>query len=176
MTQDFDLLVAIAEIAGVFVGFGALISFTRRSDIAAAQLSQIRAVVTIGLIVVVSALVPVGVGRYGVSGHDLWVFCSLIFLVLSWAAILLSLLRPGSRAVVSTQTRTNPLMAVILWLLLEVPMQVALFLVVLGVNPELDPAFYITALGLNLFQAAFVLVQLVYWQALAPRPDVEPRG
>jgi len=47
------LFLAIAEIAGVFVGFGALISFTRRAEIEAEQLGQIRAVVTIGLVVIV---------------------------------------------------------------------------------------------------------------------------
>lgn len=33
MSQDFDLFVALAGIAGVFVGFGALISFTRRGGV-----------------------------------------------------------------------------------------------------------------------------------------------
>ena len=54
-----DLLIAMAEIAGVFVGFGALISVTRRDKIESEQLVQIRAVVTIGLIVMVTGLVPV---------------------------------------------------------------------------------------------------------------------
>ena len=63
MIQDVDLFVAIAEIAGVFVGFGALISVTRGAEIEASVLGRIRAVVTIGLLVVVAALVPVGLGR-----------------------------------------------------------------------------------------------------------------
>ena len=71
MVQDVDLFAAIAQIAGVFVGFGALISVTRRNEIEASQLSQIRAVVTIGLVVIVASLIPVGLGRYGVTGHDL---------------------------------------------------------------------------------------------------------
>lgn len=37
MTVDSVLFIAIAEIAGVFVGFGALISVTRRSDVEPAQ-------------------------------------------------------------------------------------------------------------------------------------------
>lgn len=45
---ELDLFNAMAEIAGVFVSFGALISVTRRDVIETAQLGQIRAVVTIG--------------------------------------------------------------------------------------------------------------------------------
>jgi hypothetical protein len=35
-------------------------------------------------------------------------------------------------------------------------------LAVLGLYPALEPAFYTTALAINLFQAAFVLAPLVY--------------
>lgn len=164
MTQDVDLFAAIAEIAGVFVGFAALISVTRRTEIEASQLGQIRAVVTIGLVVIVAALVPVGLGRYGVTGHNLWFLCSLIFLVLIWAVIILSLRRPENRELTITQARASPVMAAFFWLLLEVPIQVPLILAVLGLYPDLEPAFYTTALVFNLFEAAFVLAQLVYSQ------------
>lgn len=164
MVQEAELLVMMAEIAGVFVGFGALISVTRRSQIENSQIGQLQAVVTIGLVVMVAALIPVGLDRYGVSGHDLWLISSLLFLLLSWAVIVLSLRRPESRRQVITQARSNPLSAVFFWVLLELPVQIPLFLTVLGVRPELDPAFYLTALVFNLFEAAFVLAQLVYSQ------------
>ena len=47
-------------------------------------------------------------------------------------------------------------------------MQIPLVLTVLGLYPHLEPAFYITSLVLNQFQAAFVLAQLVYSQANTP--------
>jgi hypothetical protein len=156
---------AIAEIAGVFVGFGALISFTGRTEIKVTQLGQIRAVVTIGLVVIVAALLPVGLSRYGIREHSLWFICSLIFLVLVWAVIILSLRRPENRQVVRTQTRDSPAMAAFFWILLELPIQIPLILVLLGPYPDLEPAFYTTALVFNLFEAAFVLARLVYWQA-----------
>lgn len=168
MTQDVDLFVAITEIAGVFVGFGALISVTRRSEIEAFLLGQIRAVVTIGLVVIVAALIPVGLGRYGITGHDLWFVCSLVFLLLIWAVIILSLRRPENRGLTITQARTSPAMAVFFWLLLELPIQLPLVLTALGFFPDLEPAFYTTALVFNLFEAAFVLAQLVYSQASPP--------
>lgn len=168
MAQDIDLFLAIAEIAGVFVGFGALISFTRRTEIEATQLGQLRAVVTSGLVVVVAALLPVGLSRYGVVGRSLWFICSLIFLILVWAVIVLSLRRPENRQVMISQARASPAMAAFFWLLLEFPIQVPLILVVLGLFPDLEPGFYTTALVFNLFQAAFVLARLVYWQERQP--------
>lgn len=164
MTQDFSLLITIAQIAGVFVGFGALISVTGKSGIDASQLGQIRAVVTIGLVVIVAALIPVGLGRYGVTGHTLWSLCSLVFLVLSWSVTLYSLKRQENRQLTFTRAKANPIMALFFWILLEVPMQLPLILAVIGIYPALEPAFYITALVLNVFQAAFVLAQFVYSQ------------
>ena len=168
MAQDVDLLIAMAEIAGIFVGFGALISVTRRSEIEASQFGLIRAVVTTGLVVLVAALLPVALGRYGVTGHDLWFICSLTFLFLNWAVIIFSLRLAENRELLILRARGNPVMAVFFWLLLEIPMQVPLILAVLGLFPSLEPAFYITALVLNLFEAAFVLAQFVYSQAIPP--------
>lgn len=161
--DDVVLFVTLAEIAGVFVGFAALISVTRRSEIDTSQLGQIRAVVTIGLMVVVAALIPVWLGAYQVTGHPLWVVASLIYLVLNWAVIYLALRRPENRRLAAAQARTTPVMAAFFWLL-EIPIQVPLLLVVFGVNRELDAAFYLTALVFHLFEAALVLAQLVYAQ------------
>ena len=168
MTQDSTLFIAFAEIAGVFVGFGALISVTRREEIAAAQLGLIRAIVTIGLVVIVAALIPIGLERYGLTGHDLWAISSACFLLLTWGVTIFSLRKPENRALTLKQARSNPVADVFFWLLLEVPMQVPLVLAVLGPYPALEPAFYTTALVLNLFEAAFVLAQLVYTQDTTP--------
>jgi hypothetical protein len=60
-------------------------------------------------------------------------------------------------------------MAAFFWLLLELPIQVPLVLTLLGLFPDLEPAFYTTALVFHLFEAAYVLARLVYWQASPPR-------
>ena len=164
LTEDLNLLIEIANIAGIFVGFGALISVTRRAEINALQLGLIRAVVTIGLVVIVAALIPIGLGRFGLVGHDLWLISSLIFLILTWATTLLSLRSRENRQLTTTRTRSHPINALILWIFLEVPMQVFLVLAVLGLFPQHEPAFYLAALAFNLFQAVFILVQLVYSQ------------
>jgi hypothetical protein len=161
---ELDLLIAVAEIAGVFVGFGALISLTRRNEIEAAQLGLIRAVVTIGLEVVVAALVPVVLARYQVAGHNLWLVSSLVFLVINWAVIVHSLRSRENRQLMVDLARTSPLRTLFFWLLLELPVQIPLLLIVLGMSQNLEPAFYLTALVFSLFEAAFVLAQLVYLQ------------
>ena len=161
--EDVGLFVTIAEIAGVFVAFAALISVTRRSEISSAQLGQIRAVVTVGLLVVVAALVPVALAAYGIDERQLWVSSSLIYFVLNWVAILMALRRPENRELASAQARTNPAISGFFWLL-EAAVQIPLLLVIFGVNRDLDMAFYVTALVVHLFEAVFVLAQLVYAQ------------
>jgi hypothetical protein len=152
----------IAQIAGVFVGFGALISVTRRSDVETVQLGAIRAVVTSGLTVIVAALVPVVLTGYGVAGRGLWFASSVVFLALSWAVIGLSIRSPETRGLIVSGARNRPISSLFFWVVLELPVQVPLILAVLGVFPDLDAAFYTTALAFNLFEAAFVLAQFVY--------------
>ncbi len=163
MFPDLTSFITIAEIAGVFVGFAALISVTRRSEIEAALLSQIQAVVSIGLMVVVAALVPVALGAYGVNDHVLWVTSALVYLALNWTVILIALRRPQNRQLATAQATSSPITTALFWLL-ELAIQVPLLLTVFGINRELDVAFYMTALVVHLFEAAFILAQLVYAQ------------
>jgi len=164
MAIDLFLFVAIAEIAGVFVGFGALIGVARENKIEAGQLARIRGMVIIGLGLIIAALVPVGFDLYGVTNHTLWFISSLIFFSLNWAVIILSLRDPVNRELVKNEVQTSPVISVLFWLCLEVPLQAPLVLTILGLYPNLEPAFYTTALLFNLFQAAFALVRLVHSQ------------
>ena len=168
MALDLVLFIAIAEIAGVFVGFGALISVTRQNEIEPAQLARIRGLVTMGLGIIVAALIPVGLNLYGVTDHTLWFISSLIFFSLNWVVIILSFRDPVNRELMNIQMRTSPVKTVLFWLLLEVPFQVLLVLTMLGLYPHLEHAFYTTALLFFLFQAAFALTLLVYSQVSPP--------
>jgi hypothetical protein len=167
IAQNPSLFLAIAEISGVFVGFGALISLTRRGEIAPTTLGRIQAVVTIGLVVIVAAFLPVVLGGYGVNGHALWFWCSLVFLLLVWAVTVFSLRSSQNRRLVTSQARSNPVLAAFFWILLEAAIQVPLILTLLGIFPDVEPGFYTTALAFNLFEAAFVLAQVVFAQAAA---------
>jgi hypothetical protein len=168
MTLDLFLFIAIAEIAGVFVGFGALISVTRPNEIEAAQLARIRGLVTVGLSIIIAALIPIALDLYGVTDHTFWFMSSLIFYSLNWFVILLSFRDPVNRELMKKEVRTNTVRSVLFWVLLEGPFHVVLILTLLGLFPHLEPAFYTTALLFYLFQAAFALVQLVYSQVDPP--------
>ncbi|MBK8021861.1 MAG: hypothetical protein IPK19_10670 [Chloroflexi bacterium] len=122
---------------------------------------------------VVAALMPVGLARYGIVPQHLWRVSSLIFLLLIWSVILLSLRNRENRQSENSRTQAGVLATLFFWLLLEVPMQIPLILAVLDVFPELNTAFYITALVLNLFEAAFVLAQFVYSQGNGVQKTVD---
>ena len=166
--QDAGFLAQLAEIAGVFVGFGALISTTHQGKGKDAEHWYIRGVVSIGLMAVVAALVPAAISRYGLSGHALWLLSALIFLVLNWGAMLVYQRRPEHQALWAATSRAQRLRFMSYSLLLEGGLEIALILVVLGPLPDQEPALYITAVLLLLFQAAVLLTQLVYVQARPP--------
>jgi len=157
--QDVDLFLSLAEIAGVFVGFAALISVRSGGASDAAEVSYIRWVVSNAIWVVVAALAPVIVSRYGLAGHELWLVCSLLALVLFlgllavWRTTEIQEIAAVTRAVI-VEVASNAL--------LMVPMIGALILVVLGVFPDQEPALYLTAVGLGLFLDALTLLFLVF--------------
>ena len=155
---DTDLLVALAGIAGVFVGFGALISGTSGPN----DLWLVRSIVTQGLMVIAAALVPIPIAAYGVTGHPLWVVCALAVLALDWAVIVLVHSRREYMAFEILQGRGTRVALSASLLLLEVPFQGALILILLGQSPDVDRALYLTAVILALVQAAALLVILVY--------------
>jgi len=165
LVQNIDFFIGIAHIAGIFVGFGALISTSRQDEVEFSQLIRIRGVVTIGLMVIIAALLPIGFNLYGINGHILWFLCSLVFLFLNWTVIIFTLRNPKNRDLMITQMRTNPVLTAFFALVLEVSLQVPLILILIGLFPDLEQALYTTALLFNLFEAAFVLVQLVHSQA-----------
>lgn len=167
MNADPNVFGAIAELAGVFVGFGVLVGVLRRDEIAPPQLGLIRILVTLGLVLIMAAILPLVVAAYGMEAHAGWVVSSAVFLVLLWVVIGLALRSPDYRRTLVGQARRSRTRAAVFWVLrvlLWAAIQVPLILVVLGVDPGLDVAFYLTALAFNLFEAAFILAQVVYAQ------------
>ena len=162
--QDTGLFLSLAEIAGVFVGFGALIAVRSSGASGAYEVTYIRGVVWMGLVVVVAALAPVVISRFGITGHELWLVCSLVALVL-WLGLLLGDARtPESREEVTAASTARIIGEMAASLLLAVPMLGALALVVLGAFPDQEPALYLTAVALGLFMGAFTLLWLVFSQ------------
>ncbi len=157
--EDLHLFLSIAEIAGVFVGFGALISAA--SEHSLATRAELRAVVLTGLVVLVAALLPIGLARYGLVDRALWGWSSAGFLLVIWVAIIAMVNHPEGRRWLRADVREHPLHNLLLWVALELPLQGALVLALFSVIPALDPAFYVTALVLNLVEAAYLLARVV---------------
>jgi hypothetical protein len=169
LVSTFELFIAIAEIAGIFIGFGALISITRKDEIDPAQLQRIRGVVSVGLAVIVVSLVPIGLNTYGIIDHQLWFISSFAYLTINWGMIVTSFRSEQNRRMLSEQMKFNTLTTIFFWVLLEIPLQAPLILILIGIFQSLDPALYTTSLLFNLFQAVYVLAQIVYSQADPPK-------
>ena len=170
--QDVDLLVQLAGIAGVFVGFGALISVRSGGTMEASEVNSIRWPVTISIWVVIAALAPVITSRYDIAEHDLWLACSLLALVLLAVMIAVFGRTPENRADVAATVATMPraktallkialLMGSAFWLPF-VLLVLALALVVLGLFPDRESALYLTAVGLGLYMGATGLFVMVF--------------
>ena len=162
--QDTELFLSLAEIAGVFVGFGALISVRSGGAGDAHEVTYIRAVVTGAIWVVVAALAPVIVSRYGISGHGLWTLCSLVALALFLGIWMVNERAPESRELGVAYSRAQTVVVAASNLLLTVPMMGALVVVVIGTFPGQEPALYLTAVALGLFLGALSLLILVLSQ------------
>jgi hypothetical protein len=179
--QDVDLFLSLAEIAGVFVGFGALIALRSGATADPAEVVFVGMVVWMGIQAVAGALAPVAISRFGVTGHALWLTCSVIVLAIFWIGDeLVKRLSPERQAILAAMPRKvrarQELMGVPFWL----PMTIALILVVLGVLPDYEEALYFAALViLLLFTAAAVLLVVITgaaaWKAPVSGGSGEPR-
>lgn len=160
-----ELFTHLAEIAGVFVGFGALISIRSERTRDDFEIVMIRFIVWFGILVVVTALAPVVISEFGVTGHGLWVASSVLYLALWWGGGgALDRLNPErTRMLTRLQGRARmraEIPAAPMWLCANI----ALVLVLLGVLPNLEPALYLTAVALALLLDAQMLLYLVYGQ------------
>jgi len=169
--QDADLLVQLAGIAGVFVGFGALISVRGGGPSEVDEVSTIRWVMSLGIWVIIAALAPVIVNRYDIAAHELRLVCSLLALVLFAVMLAVNGRAPetrAGRAAALSGTRRATAMVVAqavptVWLPM-VFIVLALALVALGLFPDQEPALYLTAVTVGLFGAALSLLPLVFLQ------------
>jgi hypothetical protein len=160
--QDADLFLSLAGIAGVFVGFGALIAVRSGGPGDVYDVAWVGMVVWNGIQVIVVALAPVTISRFDVPSHALWLSCSLIALALFIVgdAVVMRVFRERRALLAATPTKARAkyeLVAVPLWL----PALIALVLVVLGVLPQLESALYFAAVVLFLLLDALILLWIV---------------
>ncbi len=168
---DADLFLELAGIAGVFVGFGALIA-VRSGGASGAEVAPMRAVVTFGVVAVVGGLAPVALGRYGIVGHPLWAWSSALVLV-GWVVAIVAMFRTpeyrqGWAAEIeanrTARSRTQVVVGTGIFVLYLLASWFVPLAVVLHVAPEQEAGLYFTAVVLILLGAAWTLLMLVYAQ------------
>jgi FtsH-binding integral membrane protein len=155
--METDLFVHFAEIAGVFVGFGALISLRSARPKDPHDFVYIQAVLGLGVWVVIAALVPIVVSQYGVHDEALWRPCALVPLAV-WAIFVIALSRTAaSRKIDRSPERVDRLFPV-LGLPLHFVLAGSLLLIVIGLWPGIDEALYITSLAAGVIFAGYTLL------------------
>ena len=160
MTEDIDTLLAIAEIAGVFVGFAALATVVSGRASAESQgddAFRLIGAVVISAQVIAAALVPIVLDRFGLSHSTTWRVSGGLVFVANWFVILFMNRVTQGFAVTHRQMRT---LSVAGWIL-EVFYQVPLLLCAVGVWPNQAPAFYLLALVVGVLQATLCMAGLV---------------
>jgi hypothetical protein len=167
---DTELLLSLAEIAGVFVGFGALIAVRSAGPSQALEVAPVRGVVLAGMMVIVAALAPLTLGRYDLSGHQVLALSSVLVLITYAGLILVHRQAPEYTEVASSLGRSgrfavarDAVETVAFVLVVGIP-TVALLVIAVGLLPELEAALYFTAVVLFLVQAAWTLLWLVFME------------
>jgi hypothetical protein len=160
--HTIDFLISLAEISGVFVGFGVLIGAVQRmNDVTPERKALAQVVSVIGLIALLAALVPPTLREFGVSGHSLWFYSSIGYFIVIFIGIAAVIVDEDFREYGIINYKRWRFVAPIFWICLEVPLQGALFLNIFGVLPDKANAFYIFAVFLNVAEAAMALTLLV---------------
>ncbi len=163
--QHAGLFMELAGIAGIFVGFGALIAVRSGGPTEPREVAPMRGMVTFGVLAVMAALAPVTLGQYTVTEHETWALSSAVMLIGNVVVVVAMARTPEYRANRgagyggSRWLAAFDLLTMALWIL-------ATFLgpivIALGVAQDLEAAIYFTAVVVLLLSAALLLLTLVY--------------
>lgn len=154
MIDHITLFYTVAQIAGVFVGFGTLIAFTKPKDVTTAQKQALTATVMAGLLVIVAAMLPVVFFAYGAASQLVWPVSAGLVLAINWAT-----LWPQRAPFINAIKRRNP-WEILLIFGLEAVVEVPLILILLPVFPTQSFPLYATMLVFSIVQAASLLMLL----------------
>jgi hypothetical protein len=167
--QDADLFVGLAGIAGVFVGFAALIAVRSGGPTDPLEVAPMRMMVSMAMLTIVAALAPVTLGRYDLTDHQVWALSSALILACWFLIFVVSSRTPEYRAGWATSIAATKLALsdVVYWAFFALYMIVLVvvpIIIVLGVAPELEAALYFTVVVLFLLGAGWILLALVFAQ------------
>ncbi len=149
-----EFLFVLAQIAGIFVGFGALISSSHVAGTTETEARTLAAVVYVGIMVVIGSLLPVLLDTFGLEiGWSLKIG-SITILAMAWLII------AKSWDELARTFRKKPIYSVIFWAQ-EFAVQVPLALILLDVFAAHAEALYLTSIVVSVFEAAQMMVGLV---------------
>jgi hypothetical protein len=164
--QDADLFMELAGIAGVFVGFGALIAVRSGGASEPAEISPVRVAVAMGMLAVIGALAPVTLSRYSLTDHQVLALSSVLVLVGTFGTFVVYIRSPEYQAVSAArggrELSASGVVENVVWLALVGMMALAPVAIVLGVVRSHEAALYFTLVALLLFWAAIGLLMLVF--------------
>jgi hypothetical protein len=165
--QDADLFFELAGIAGVFVGFGALIAVRTGGVSDTFEVAYMRGVVSMGLLTIVAALAPVTLSRYPLDDHQVWALSSVVVLVGFLVSLSVNAWTPEYRADMTLRVwATLPRWLVVAGLASVGVMAIWIVLVpiviLLDLAPELEAALYFSTVVLMLLWAGWLLLQMVF--------------
>jgi hypothetical protein len=158
MMLDIDILLSIAEIAVAFAGFAAIAGVIGNRQTASEHhdFERLRGVVVASIVVVVAALVPIVLWRFGLADESVWRLASGIALIINLLG-LVQVVRGGTRSGLISTDRFYTRIAY----MIEAPIQLTVIANVLSLSPEHLAALYLAFLVLLLCQAAVVFIGLL---------------
>ena len=154
MIDHITLFYTLAQIAGVFVGFGTLIAVTKPKDVTIAQSQALTGAVMTGLLVIVAALLPVLLFTYSDAPDIVWPVSAGLVFVINWAT-----LWAQRTPFIDAIKRRNP-WEILLLFGIEAMVEVPLILILLPVFPAHSFQLYATMLVFSIVQAASMLMLL----------------
>jgi len=166
MIDPVTLSYTVAQIAGIFVGFGALIALTTPSGVSKAQKDLLTLCVMIGLFIIVAAILPILLMAFGLADDLVWFVSAGIILVFDWLTIW------PQRGLIQDAIRRGRTGELSFAFGVEACVQIPLILILLPVLPGQSAALYAATLFISLFQAAMTLMSLVL--DLTAKEDAPP--
>ncbi len=177
--QHTDLFMELAGIAGIFVGFGALIAVRSGGPSEPGEVAPMRGIVGSGVLAVMGSLAPVTLSFFDLAEHEILALSSGLFLLGEAVFVFVVLRSPEYRAMAAGEMQAARTPSAGRWLLVfqEVVLNGLLMLamlaipivIVLGVAPDLEAGLYFALIALTLFGAAWLLLWLAFKQHLPER-------
>ena len=168
LLNTLDYLATLAEVAGVFVGFAALVSTLKARETdseKAVELTMNVVIVTTSALAIFAALLPIGIAQFTSAENFIWRTSSQILLLFEFGTIYMTTRLSGF----SAAHRTRGLESYSGWAV-EAFILVPLILCALDLLPEYNGALYFLAVLALIVQAIFLFVGFVVRMSGDSRP------